>query len=111
MLQAELAMLRAEVLALRSMTAVSVSRGLREATPGAEGNLVALYFGELTRRVHQAALDLLGASGLERGEGADDWPLHYLDCFKWAIGGGTSEIRRNAIGDRVLGLPKLGRGM
>lgn len=111
MLQAELAMLRAEVFALRAMTAVSVSRGLREATPGAEGNLVALHYGELTRRVHQAALDLLGPSGLERGEGADDWPLHYLECFKWAIGGGTSEIRRNAIGDRVLGLPKLGRGL
>jgi alkylation response protein AidB-like acyl-CoA dehydrogenase len=110
MLQAELAMLRAEVAALRAMTAVSVSRGLRESTPGAEGNLVALAFGELTRRVHQAALNLLGAEGLERGEGADDWPLHYLEAFKWAIGGGTSEIRRNAIADRVLGLPKAGRG-
>jgi alkylation response protein AidB-like acyl-CoA dehydrogenase len=110
MLQAELAMLRAEVAALRAMTAVSVSRGLREATPGAEGNLMALAFGELTRRVHQAALDLLGAEGLERGDGADDWPLHYLEAFKWAIGGGTSDIRRNAIADRVLGLPRTGRG-
>jgi alkylation response protein AidB-like acyl-CoA dehydrogenase len=109
-LHAELAMLRAEVSALRAMTAVSVSRGLREATPGAEGNLVALHYGELTRRVHQAALDLLAADGLERADGADDWPLHYLESFKWAIGGGTSEVRRNAIGDRVLGLPKAGRG-
>jgi alkylation response protein AidB-like acyl-CoA dehydrogenase len=110
MLHAELAALRAEVAALRAMTAVSISRGMREATPGAEGNLVALAFGELTRRVHQAALDLLGPAGLERGDGADDWPLHYLEAFKWAIGGGTSDIRRNAIGDRVLGLPKAGRG-
>jgi alkylation response protein AidB-like acyl-CoA dehydrogenase len=110
LLSADLAMLRAEVSALRSMTAVSVSRGLREATPGAEGNLVALYYGELTRRVHQAVLDLLGAEGLERSDGAEDWPLHYLEAFKWAIGGGTSEIRRNAIADRVLGLPKMGRG-
>jgi alkylation response protein AidB-like acyl-CoA dehydrogenase len=110
LLSADLAMLRAEVSALRAMTAVSVSRGLREATPGAEGNLVALYYGELTRRVHQAVLDLLAADGLERGEGAEDWPLQYLEAFKWAIGGGTSEIRRNAIADRVLGLPKMGRG-
>jgi alkylation response protein AidB-like acyl-CoA dehydrogenase len=66
---------------------------------------VSLYFGELTRRVHQAALDLLGPLALERG-GEHDWPLHYLESFKWAIGGGTSEIRRNAIGERLLGLPK-----
>ena len=117
---AELAQLRAEVNALRSLTAASVSRGMRETVPGAEGNIVALYFGELTRRVHAAALELLGPRGLERvgGDGpgehaaipnapeAHDWPLHYLEAYKWAIGGGTSEVRRNAIGERVLGLPK-----
>ncbi|WP_157215403.1 acyl-CoA dehydrogenase family protein [Flavisphingomonas formosensis] len=102
---ADLATLRAEVLALRSLTAASVSRGMREEVPGAEGNIVALWFGELSRRVHAAALDLLGPRGLERG-GDHDWPLHYLEAYKWAIGGGTSEIRRNAIGERVLGLPK-----
>jgi alkylation response protein AidB-like acyl-CoA dehydrogenase len=102
---AELATLRAEVLALRSLTAASVSRGMRETVPGPEGNIVALYFGELARRVHATALDLLGPRGLERG-GGHDWPLHYLEAYKWAIGGGTSEVRRNAIGERVLGLPK-----
>ena len=102
---ADLAMLRAEVTALRSLTAASISRGMREEVPGAEGNIVALYFGELTRRVHASALDLLGARGIER-DGDHDWALSYLESFKWAIGGGTSEIRRNAIGERVLGLPK-----
>ena len=104
-LMADLAQLRAEVMALRSLTAASVSRGLHEAVPGPEGNIVALYFGELSRRVHGAAFDLLGAEALERG-GLHDWPLHYLESFKWAIGGGTSEIRRNVIAERVLGLPK-----
>jgi alkylation response protein AidB-like acyl-CoA dehydrogenase len=102
---AALAQLKVEVLALRSLTAVSVSRGMEETVPGAEGNIVALYFGELSRRVHGAAFDLLGAHAQERG-GAHDFPLHYLESFKWAIGGGTSEIRRNTIGERVLGLPK-----
>jgi alkylation response protein AidB-like acyl-CoA dehydrogenase len=102
---ADLAKLRAEVAALRSMTSQSVSRGMRETVPGAEGNIPALYFGELSRRVHGAALDLLGAGAMVRG-GRHDLPLHYLEAFKWAIGGGTSEIRRNAIGERVLGLPK-----
>jgi alkylation response protein AidB-like acyl-CoA dehydrogenase len=103
---AELATLRAEVAALRSMTALTISRGMRQAVPGPEGNLVALQFGELTRRVHLFALELLGPHGLERDSEFGDWPLEFLECFKWAIGGGTTEIRRNAIGERLLGLPK-----
>ena len=102
---ARLAGVRAEVIALRALTYASIARAMRETVPGPEGNVVSLYFGELTRRVHQAALDLLGPVALEQG-GDYDWPLHYLECFKWAIGGGTSEIRRNTIGERMLGLPK-----
>lgn len=104
MTAATLAQLRAEVAALRSLTIASISRALREPVPGPEGNIVALYFGELTRRVYQAALDLLGPTALERS--GENWPLHYFEAFKWAIGGGTSEMRRNAVGERVLGLPK-----
>lgn len=103
---ADLATLRAEVAALRSMTALSISRNMREAVPGPEGNLVALQFGELTRRVHLFALRLLGPQGLERESDYGEWPLDYLECFKWAIGGGTTEIRRNAIAERLLGLPR-----
>ena len=101
----KLAGLRAEVMALRSLTVASVSRGMREEVPGAEGNITALYFGELARRVNGAALDLLGPAAQVR-DGAHNWPLHYLESFKWAIGGGTSEIRRNVIGERVLNLPR-----
>jgi alkylation response protein AidB-like acyl-CoA dehydrogenase len=102
---ASLAHLRADVAALRSLTVASISRARRESVPGPEGNIVSLLFGELVRRVYQVALDLLGPEGLERNEAAD-WPLRYLDSFKWAIGGGTSEIRRNTIGERMLGLPR-----
>lgn len=100
-----LAELRAETAALRSLTVASISRAVHSSVPGPEGNVVSLHFGELIRRVYQAALDLYGAAGLERNS-RDDWPLRYLECFKWAIGGGTSEVRRNAIGERMLGLPK-----
>ena len=105
---ADLAQLKAEVSALRSMTSLSISRALHNPVPGAEGNLVALFYCELTRRIHQVALNLLGAQGLERGEPGEgeSWAFEYLDAFKWAIGGGTSEIRRNTIGERLLGLPK-----
>lgn len=102
----ELATLRAEVAALRSMTALSISRNMRSAIPGPEGNLVALQFGELIRRVMAFGLQLLGPYGLERHNEFGEWPMEYMECFKWAIGGGTTEIRRNAIGERLLGLPR-----
>jgi alkylation response protein AidB-like acyl-CoA dehydrogenase len=105
-IRAELATLRAEVAALRSMSAMSLSRAARETQPGAEGNIVALFFGELVRRVHQCALRVLGPLGLERSSSGVEWVYEYLDVFKWGIGGGTLEIRRNTIGERVLGLPK-----
>jgi alkylation response protein AidB-like acyl-CoA dehydrogenase len=78
---------------------------MREVVPGPEGNVVALYFSELSRRVNGFAFELLGASALER-DGVHDWSLHYFESFKWGIGGGTNEIRRNAIAERMLGLPK-----
>lgn len=101
----ELAQLKIDVLALRSLTTMSVSRALVETVPGAEGNIVALYFSELSRRVHGYALDLLGPQAMLSG-GDHNYPLHYLESFKWGIGGGTIEIRRNAIGERLLGLPR-----
>jgi alkylation response protein AidB-like acyl-CoA dehydrogenase len=104
---ARLDRLRAEVAALRSLTALAVSRGLREAVPGPEGNITALYFAELARKVHVLAIEMLEADGLERDGAAGDWPLNYFEAYKWGIGGGTLEIRRNAIAERLLGLPKL----
>jgi alkylation response protein AidB-like acyl-CoA dehydrogenase len=106
MIAAELATLRAEAAALRSMTLLSISRGLRETVPGPHGNIVALYFAELSRRVHATAIELLGPAPAARVAGRRNWVMDYLECFKWGIGGGTLEIRRNAIGERVLHLPK-----
>ena len=35
-----------------------------------------------------------------------EWPRAYMNSFGMTIGGGTSEILRNVIGERILGLPK-----
>lgn len=105
---ARLATLRAEVAAMRAMTYASISRGLRQPVPGPEGAMISLYFAELFQRVHAAALDVLGAGSIEREGAAADWVFRYLDGFKHSIAGGTTEIRRNIIGERVLGLPRVG---
>ncbi len=101
-----LAGLRAEVAAMRAMTYAAISRGLRQDVPGPEGAMISLYFGELFQRVQAGAMEILGGAGLEREGEAAAWVHRYLDGFKHTIAGGTSEIRRNIIGERVLGLPR-----
>jgi alkylation response protein AidB-like acyl-CoA dehydrogenase len=104
--RARLAGLRAEVAAMRAMTYASISRAQRQDAPGPEGAMISLYFGELFQRVHAAAMDILGDASLERAGDVVAWTFRYLDGFKHTIAGGTSEIRRNIIGERVLGLPR-----
>lgn len=54
---------------------------------------------------------MLGAEGAlwvgdENAPDDGDWPRAFMNSFGMTIGGGTSEILRNIIGERVLGLPK-----
>lgn len=104
----QLATARAEVASLRSLTHANVAKALQQSQPGAEGSMVKLYYSDISKRVHRLAVDILGADGL--GHQSDDvgamWANRYLTSFAHSIGGGTSEIQRNIIGERVLGLPR-----
>ncbi|GAA1870109.1 acyl-CoA dehydrogenase [Asanoa iriomotensis] len=51
-------------------------------------------------------LDLLGSAGLGDGVDARHWQHAFLETRGLSIGGGTSEIMRNVIGERLLGLPR-----
>lgn len=54
-----------------------------------------------------AALQFPGAVGWEADDvEADYWQYHVLNCRGMSLGGGTDEIQRNTLGERVLGLPK-----
>jgi alkylation response protein AidB-like acyl-CoA dehydrogenase len=77
--------------------------------PGPEGSITKLYQSGLTQRISRAAVDLLGGRGQAWVDG-DDLAVASVQGFLYApahtIAGGTSEIQRNIIGERVLGLPK-----
>jgi alkylation response protein AidB-like acyl-CoA dehydrogenase len=105
-LASRLVRLRAEVSALRAMSAMTISRARRHGSPGAEGTMVALFTTEVMQRVYRARLDLLGARGLELPREPHSAQHAYLSSFMHTIGGGTSEIRRNIIAERALGLPR-----
>ena len=87
-----------------------------------EHSLLKLFGSELERRVTLTAIESLGPRGLDvdapvgesrHGKGYRDyapWATRYLWSFSGTIAGGTSEIQRNIIAERVLGLPRGGRG-
>ena len=54
------------------------------------------------RELSNLALDLEGAEGLT---GASEWQTLFLTGPSFGIRGGTDEIQRNIMGERVLGLP------
>jgi alkylation response protein AidB-like acyl-CoA dehydrogenase len=88
-----------------------LTRRLRGETPGPESSVLKLAYSEAYVRMAEAASALLGVRGqLWRGvHGAPDngrWAFQSLFARRFAIAGGTSEIQRNIIGDRVLGLPR-----
>jgi len=103
-----LATARAEVAALRSLTYSAVSRSARQGSPGPEGSIAKLYYSEVNQSVHRLALDILGPDALQFVPWWEPvgWSGSYLHSYAMSIGGGTSEIQRNIIGERVLGLPR-----
>jgi len=66
---------------------------------------------ELRRRLCQFAISVQGANGaLWVGDrdavAGGKWQRSYLNAFSATIGGGTSQVQANIVGERVLGLPK-----
>ena len=97
---------RAEVAALRAMTYVMISRIARQDLPGPEGSLVKLFSGDVSQRVHALAVDVLGVDGLRFVADDGAFSYGYLASLAATIGGGTSEIQRNIVAERLLGLPR-----
>jgi len=88
---------------MRLLTAVS-----RGAPPGPEGSIVKLLATGMLDDAHTMALDLFEAAGALDASAAPwhgEWHAAFLGMPGLRIGGGTDQIQRNIIGERVLGLP------
>ncbi|HWN90267.1 MAG TPA: acyl-CoA dehydrogenase family protein, partial [Verrucomicrobiae bacterium] len=89
----------------------SLTRQLRGEPPGPEGSILKLTGSELGVRIADAAGELLGMHVLvnrpsETVPDAPRWFNRVLAARQYTISAGTSEIQRNILGERVLGLPK-----
>ena len=103
-----LARARADCAALRALTYLGISKNLHSNEPGPEGSMMKLQYADLAKRVYRLGLEILGPRSLAIPDDEDDstWVDRHLLAFSTSIGGGTSEIQRNIIGERVLGLPR-----
>ena len=89
----------------------TLSRLEKGLEPGPEGSLLKLYWSEMSKRLHDLAMAVLGpASSLGRGAqdnpGDGSWQRSWLYYHAASIFAGTNEIQRNIIAERVLGLPR-----
>ena len=83
----------------RGLTAI-----MKTGVPGPEGSLPKWQWGEVNQSLTELAFDLRG----EDGPGWDsEWTYRFLRSRANSIEGGTTEILKNIIAERVLGLPKL----
>jgi alkylation response protein AidB-like acyl-CoA dehydrogenase len=99
--------------ALRGIGWRTLVAGLRGAPPGPESAVSKLLITETDQAMADFAMELLGPMGILMQESAHavaggDAPAAYLTLRAATIGGGTSEVQRNVLGQRLLGLPRDG---
>ena len=97
--------------AMRFLAYRNLSKVLRGGVPGPEGSIEKLFWSEMYQRQVETACELLGphAQLLHRSKHAVDdgkWPHLLLYSKGRTIAAGTSEVQRNILAERVLGLPR-----
>jgi alkylation response protein AidB-like acyl-CoA dehydrogenase len=89
----------------------SLSRLAAGSDVGPEGSALKLYWSEMSQRLHETALGVLGPAAplwhdARDNPGEGRWQRSWLYYRAASIFAGTNEIQRNIVGERVLGLPR-----
>jgi alkylation response protein AidB-like acyl-CoA dehydrogenase len=94
--------MKAEILRLTAYRGLTTIE--KYGTPGPEGSLTKWMWSETNQELAQFAADLLGPDALTAG---NRWAYELLRSRGNTIEGGTTEILKNIVAERVLGLPRL----
>ncbi|VVT10418.1 acyl-CoA dehydrogenase family protein [Erythrobacter sp. EC-HK427] len=100
-----------EIEAMRLVALKSFSRIHAGDERGPDASVIKLYWSHAAQRMNEAALDILGptavlAEGDEDAKASGRFQTSYLQSKAFSIYSGSSEIQRNIIGERMLGLPR-----
>ncbi|MCX5606438.1 MULTISPECIES: acyl-CoA dehydrogenase [unclassified Streptomyces] len=103
-LRRRLGRLYGEFGALWRLTQWNVSESERSGgVPGIGGSVFKLAYSHARQELYEAAAEVLGPSSLSLEE---EWTLDRLSSLSYTIAAGTSQIQRNIVAERILGLPK-----
>ncbi len=95
------------------LTNLRAGQSRRQGTPGPEGSIAKLVYAEVNKRIYEYVVELMGADGMLYDTyeqiRPDEFTVHprtkaFLRARANSIEGGTSEIMKNILGERVLGL-------
>jgi alkylation response protein AidB-like acyl-CoA dehydrogenase len=100
----ELATLHQRCEAIRLLAWKGLTDVERYGQPGPEGSLVKWLWSDTNQRLTQLAVDVIGPEALT---GGTTWSYELLRARGNSIEGGTTEILKNIVAERVLGLPRL----
>ncbi len=106
LIRQRLAQAYVELEVFRLNTTRALSNLNKTGAPGPEGSIQKLYWSELNQRTAQIAMEVLGPYAQLPGFDDGRWVYNYLRSRGNTIEAGTSEIQRNIIAQRVLGLPR-----
>jgi alkylation response protein AidB-like acyl-CoA dehydrogenase len=89
----------------------TLSRVAKGDPPGPEGSALKLYWSEMSKRLHDTVMAVLGPAaplwhGADENPGNGTWQRSWLYYQASSIWAGTNEIQRNILSERVLGLPR-----
>jgi alkylation response protein AidB-like acyl-CoA dehydrogenase len=89
----------------------TLTRLERGEAPGPEGSTLKLYWSEMSKRLHETVMAVLGPAaslwvGAANNPGDGTWQRSWLYYQASSIFAGTNEIQRTLVGERVLGLPR-----
>ena len=95
-----------ELEVFRTTATRALSRISRGGVPGPEGSILKIFWSEMNQRLAQIAMETTGVWGQLWDFDDGRWTYGYLRSRGNTIEAGTSEILRNVVAERVLGLPK-----
>ena len=100
-------MIEAEVMRLNAYRSLSATA--HGGIPGPEGSLGKWHWSEVNQALTELAMEISGVHALSTdGDGGDhDWTYRFLRARANSIEGGTTEILKNIVAERVLGLPRM----